>query len=96
MKINRTFQLSKKSWICDRIFDAVDHKVRNHCDITGKYRGFAPWSCNVDLKLAKKVPVKFHDLRGYHNHLIMQEINKFNVKLNVISIGLEKMHGFCD
>ena len=46
------FQSSNKSWICDKLFDVVDNKVRDHCHITGKYRGSAHCSCNVNLKLA--------------------------------------------
>ena len=45
------FQSSNKSWICDKLFDVVDNKVRDHCHITGKYRGSAHCSCNVNLKL---------------------------------------------
>ena len=44
--------------------------------------------------MTKKVPVIFHNLRGYDSHLIMQEINKFDVKLNVIPNGLEKYMAF--
>ena len=45
------FQSSNKSWICDKLFDVMDNKVRDHCHITGKYRGSAHCSCNVNLKL---------------------------------------------
>ena len=74
------FQLSSKSWICDTLFDVGDDKVRDHCHVTGKYRGSAEWSCNVNLKLTKKVPATFHNSRGYGSHLFMQGINKFDVK----------------
>ena len=32
----------------------------------------------------------FHNLRGYHSHLIFCEFDKFDVKINVIPNGLEK------
>ena len=32
------FQSSNKCWICDKLLDVVDNKVRDHCHITGKYR----------------------------------------------------------
>ena len=84
------FQLSNKCWICDKLFDVRDDKIRDHCHVTGKYRGSAHWSCNVHLKLTENIPVMFHNLRGYDSHLIMQEINRFDVKVNVIPNGLEK------
>ena len=30
-------QLSNKCWVCDKLFDAGDEKVRDHCHMTGKY-----------------------------------------------------------
>ena len=39
-----------------------------------KYRGSAHRSCNVNLKLTKKVPVTFHNLKGYDSNMIIQEI----------------------
>ena len=46
---------------------------------TGKYRGSSYSNGNISLKLTKKVPVIFHNLRGFGGHFLMQEINKFNV-----------------
>ena len=68
--------------------------MRDHCHITGKYRGSAQWSCNINLELTKKNPALFHKLRGYDNHLIMQEIGKFDLKVNFIPNGLEKYIAF--
>ena len=89
-KDEQIFQLSNKCWICDKLFDVGDNKVRDHCHITGKYRGFDHWSCNSKLWLTKKVPVIFHNLRGYDSHLIIKEISKFDVGVSVIPNGLEK------
>ena len=88
------FQLSNSCWIYDKLFDAIDDKVRDHCHITGKYSGAAHWSCNVNLSLSKKIPVIFHNLRSYDSHLIIKEISKFNVKVSVIPNGLEKYMAF--
>ena len=74
------FQLSNKCWICDKLFNVGDDKVRAHCHTTRKYWGSAHWNCNVNLKLTKKVPVMLHNLRSYDSHLIMQKINKFDIK----------------
>ena len=42
----------------------------------------------------KKIPVIFHNLKGYGNHLIFSELNKFDVKISVILNGLEKYTAF--
>ena len=82
------FQLSNSCWICDKLFDVGD----DHFHITGKYRGAAHWSCNINLKLTKKILVIFHNLRGCDSHLIIKEISKFDV--SVIPNGLEKCMAF--
>ena len=51
-------------------------------------------SCNINLKLIKKIPVIFHNLRGYDSHLIMKEVGKFNVIISVIPNGLDKYMAF--
>ena len=53
--------------------------VRDHCHITGKYRGSAHNDCNLKLRLDPekiKIPVIFHNLKGYDSHFIMQKIGK--------------------
>ena len=44
----------------------------------------------TNLQLTEKIPVIFHNLRGYNGHLIFNELSKFDVKIDVISNGLEK------
>ena len=41
-----------------------------------------------------KVPVIFHNLRGYNSHLIFNKLNKFDVKIEVIPNGPEKYIAF--
>ena len=48
----------------------------------------------TNLQLTKKVPVIFHNLRGYDGHLIFNELSKFDVKIDVIPNGLEKYMQF--
>ena len=80
--------------ICNNFFVAADNGVRDLYHVTVKYRDFAHWSCNINLKLSKNVSVIFHNLKGYDRHLIIQEIRKFDVKINVITNGLEKYMAF--
>ena len=88
------FQLANSCWICNKLFDVGDEKVRDHCHVTRKFRGAAHFSCNDDCKLSKKVPVIFHNLKGYDSHLIIKEISKFDVIINVIPNGLERYMAF--
>ena len=62
--------------------------------MTGKFRGASHFSCNANCKLSKNVFAIFHNLKGYDSHLIIKEISKFNVKVNVIPNGLEKYMAF--
>ena len=45
-KGEQMFQSSNKRWICDNLFDVGDNKVTDHCNLTGKCRCSAHWSCN--------------------------------------------------
>ena len=80
--------------ICKNLIEDDDEKVRDHCHITGNFRGAAHWSCNINLQLTKKVLVIFHNLRGYDSHLVFYELEKFDVKIDVISNGSEKYMAF--
>ena len=88
------FQSSNICWICEKLIHDDDEKVRDHCHITGKVRGAAPWSCNINLQLTKKVPAIFHNLRGYDSHLIFCELKNFDVKIDVIANRLEQYMAF--
>ena len=71
------FQKAKKCHICDKKYTEEDIRVRDHCHITGKYRGSAHQDCNLKLRVNQeelKIPVIFHNLRGYDSHFIMQNI----------------------
>eukprot|EP01044_Picomonas_judraskeda_P046439 COSAG03_NODE_25918_length_262_cov_1.276074_1_plen_80_part_00 len=48
-------------------------KVRDHDHLTGKYRGAAHNSCNLEEGKKRTrhytIPVFFHNLKGYDSHL---------------------------
>ena len=88
------FQKSNDCWICKKFIYNDEEKVRYHSHVTGKFRGAAHQNCNVKFQSAKKVPVVFHNLRGYNSHLIFNELDKFDVKVKVIPNGLEKYMAF--
>ena len=88
------FQQSNSCWICKKLTDNDEEKVRDHCHLTEKYRGAAHQNCNINLQLTKNVPVIFHNLRGYDSHLILNELDKFDVKISVIPNELGKYMAF--
>ena len=73
------FKQTDKCHICNKKYSAKDVRERDHCHITGKYRGSAHQECNLKLKIKPediKIPVIFHNLRGYDSHFIMQQIGQ--------------------
>ena len=71
--------------------------IRDHCHITGQYRGAAHNACNFKLRLNPKttpIPVVFHNLRGYDSHLLMQAISKVKGKVSCIPNNTEKYISF--
>ena len=110
-KDEEKFQKAEKCHICDKKYTNQDTKVRDHCHITGKYRGSAHQECNLELKVNPKelkIPVIFHNLRGYDSHFIMQEIGEIaknhtyknnkgeerQMTINVIPNNMEKYMAF--
>ena len=105
------YQKADKCHICDKKYNKTDVRVRDHCHITGKYRGSAHQDCNLKLKIKTdeiKIPVIFHNLRGYDSHFIMQEIgaivkknsytdkngNEKQMNINAIPNNMEKYMAF--
>ena len=65
--------------ICGEKYTDKDVRVRDHCHFTGKFRGSAHQECNLKLRIKPediKIPVIFHNLRGYDSHFIMQQIGE--------------------
>ena len=60
---NEDFKNFTKCCICDNDYVDNDAKVRDHCHITGNSRRSGHRSCNINLKLNKKIPVVFCNLK---------------------------------
>ena len=71
--------------ICSRRFERDDDprgfKVRDHCHLTGKYRGVAHNKCNFYFFCNRFLPVVMHNLKGYDSHLIIKEAFNINKTL---------------
>ena len=75
--------------------------MRDHCHITGQYRGSAHQDCNLKLRINRKdfkIQVIFHNLRGYNSHFIMREIGSIgkehDLEINCIPNNMERYMGF--
>ena len=102
------FQKANKCHICEKEYNKTDVRVRDHCHITGQYRGSAHQDCNLNFQINDKIPVIFHNLRGYDSHFIMQEIGeivkkhtytnkkgeKCQMNINAIPNNMEKYMAF--
>ena len=97
--------------ICGEKYTDKDVRIRDHCPITGKFRGSAHQECNLKLRIKPenlKIPVIFHNLRGYDSHFIMQQIGeiankhgytnnkgeKQDLNINAIPNNIEKYMAF--
>lgn len=87
----KKFQLARTCHICSKDFSELDdefcnYKVRDHCHITGAYRGPAHNGCNLKFRESRTIPVIFHNLSGYDSHFIIHEIaNRFAGEINIIA-----------
>ena len=85
----KKFKKATHCHICEK--ELKKDKVRDHDHITGEYRGAAHSNCNINYNYKNvKIPVVFHNLRGYDGHLIMQEIGKYAKDITVIPNTSEK------
>ena len=102
-----SFQKATHCHICEKKYKVDDVPVRDHCHVTGKYRGSAHQSCNLKLQISAekiKIPVVFHNLKGYDSHFIINELGEIiqkaketeeeEIKINVIAQNAEKYMAF--
>ena len=74
-------------WLCEKEFKE-NPIVRDHCHLTGKFRGLAHNNCNLNTRKAHTsfVPILFHNFSGYDCHLIFEKLinmaTRKNIKIN--------------
>ena len=67
------------------------NKVRDHDHVTGEYRGAACTKCNLMARRTCKIPIFFHNFRGYDSHFVTQALRFFGgEEIRVIGQGMEK------
>ena len=83
-----------KCTMCGKPNIEDDTKVRDHCHITGKFRGAAHNGCNLNYKLPMFYSVILHNLSGYDAHLFIKNIGKTPGKITCIPNSEEKYISF--
>ena len=84
------FKAATVCHICEK--ELGKERVRDHCHYSGEYRGAAHESCNLEYTLVKghsraKVPVYFHNGKGYDFHLLLPEMSRIWTKTEPTGIA---------
>ena len=95
---NIDFRRATHCHICEEELKDTDDEnykiVRDHCHLTGKFRGAAHNMCNLKYRLPKFYPVIFHNLSGYDSHLFIKNLGKSEGKIDCIPNNEEKYISF--
>ena len=90
----KEYDHATRCYICRHDFvegETKGPKVRDHDHITGWFIGAAHRQCNLDRPVSFKIPVFFHNFRGYDAHLIVHELGKrTDREIKVIYQNMEK------
>ena len=86
------FEAATHCHICGEALES--DRVRDHCHVTGSYRGAAHDQCNLRFRIPEFIPVVFHNLRGYDSHLIMQHLGKLDAEITCIPNNTERYVSF--
>ena len=86
------FDVATECWICRGELGLG--RVRDHCHLTGVYRGAAHNKCNLQYRRPKFIPVVFHNLSGYDSHLFIKNLGVTEGNINCIPNNEEKYISF--
>ena len=88
----RDFHFETVCHICEKLLN--NDRVRDHCHLTGRYRGAAHNQCNLNYKLPKFYPVIFHNLARYDSHLFVKELAETPGEIDCIAKTEEEYVSF--
>lgn len=85
--------------ICKKAFENTPThvRVRDHCHISGLFRGAAHAKCNLKYQISRNIPIVMHNLSGYDSHLLIRKLgsNKHIIgDITVIPHNSEKYISF--
>ena len=86
------FEKATKCHICDKLLGK--DRFRDHCHLTGRFRGAAHNGCNINYQIPKLFPVIFHNLSGYDSHLFIKNLETTAGNISCIPNNEEKYISF--
>ena len=83
-------QAQTNCYFCKRSLLQKNYRdaVKDHCHITGSYRGAAHNDCNLKMRIKSKtdqIPIVFHNLRGYDAHHLMQAMSNLQKEVKCVA-----------
>lgn len=91
----KEFDDATQCHVCEKPFAMDNTRVRDHCHLTGRYRGPAHQTCNLKYQDYHCIPIIFHNLSGYDSHFIIEEIaSAFEGSVDILPITKEKYISF--
>ena len=86
-EFEEVFKIVNTCTFCEK--EILSDKVRDHCLLTGNYRGPGHSECNINVtqKQTNFIPFKFHNFSKYDCHMFFTELvdlKKDKVKLDII------------
>lgn len=89
--------ICKKSFIDEDITEKLGVRVRDHCHLTGAFRGAAHNLCNLQYQITRNIPIVMHNLSGYDSHLLIRKLACEELipgKITIIPNNAEKYISF--
>ncbi len=91
----RKYEESTNCHICGNSeFIEENWKVRDHCHVSGKFRGAAHNTCNLKFRVLTFTPEFFHNLSGYDAHLFVKNLGVTEGDIRCIPNNEEKYVSF--
>ena len=71
------YDYSTNCHICNE--DLGEDRVRDHCQLSRKFRGAAHEVCNLKYEVPTFSPVVFHNLSGYNSYLFIKILENLKI-----------------